>query len=385
LGGKLIKNVSILSSAPLYPNKSGGYLRILNIAKLASMVTNASIFAVDEKVEYHGQIEGINLCQSKKYKGALDKLIYQYNGLQSSNFAFRTPKEAFNNLERSLIQIEGPYFYNLLKKKKINNYILDEHNVYWEFFNFPSYSIKEKVYNKISCNRDKEIEVNAIKNATHTLVCSERDKTKILEEIPEAKEQISVIPNCVCFNEYDSYKKNHEKYEDGVIRILFMGSLIYGPNIDAVTLICTKIAPHFKNDIKFIIIGMNPPSLNYPENVELLGYVDDIKSYLLNSDICISPLRYGSGTRFKILEYMAMGKPVISTSKGAEGIDYTNGTNIIIEDNIDEYPRIISEIIENKKMLFSIGKSAEVLVHRKYDWVIYKDELQKVYEYASKN
>lgn len=383
MGGKLIKNVNILSSAPLYPNKSGGYLRILNIAKLASMVTNTSVFAVDEKVEYRGKIEGVSLCQSKKYKGTLDKLVYQFNGLQSNDYAFRTPKEAFNNLEKSLIQIEGPYFYNLLKKKKINNYILDEHNVYWEFFDFPSYNLKERIYNKISCNRDKKIEINAIKNATHTLVCSERDKAKILEELPEAEDRISVVPNCVCFNEYESYRKTHEKEEDGVIRILFMGSLTYGPNIDAVTLICTKIAPRFKNDVKFTIIGMNPPSLNYPKNVELLGYVDDIKTYLLNSDICISPLRYGSGTRFKILEYMAMGKPIISTSKGAEGIDYTNGKDIIIEDSIDEYPRIISEMLENKKMSLSIGRSAEALVRQEYDWSAYKNKLKKIYVKAS--
>ena len=245
-----------------------------------------------------------------------------------------------------------------------------------------AYNLKEKIYNSVSCKRDKKIEINAIKNATHTLVCSERDKSKILEEIPEAEENISIIPNCVCFNEYDYYKKNYTRDKNGMLQILFMGSLNYGPNIDAVSLICTKIAPNFKKDIKFIIIGRNPPSFDYPENVEVLGYVDDVKKYLLDSDICICPLRYGSGTRFKILEYMAMGKPVISTFKGAEGIDYTNGVNIIIEDNIDEYPIIISELLGNKKRLSSIGKNAEILVQEKYDWILYKDTLRQIYEKA---
>lgn len=379
----MIKHVNILSSNPLYPNKSGGYLRILNIAKLASSITDVSLFAVDENIEYYGKIEGINLHQSKKYYGKLDKLRHYYAGLTSNNYSLRTPKEAFSDHKNSLIQIEGPYFYNLLKRQKITNYILNEHNVYWELFSFPSYNLKEKVYNIMSYKRDKEIEVNAIKNAIHTLVCSERDKSKILEEVPEAEENISIIPNCVCFSEYDHYKKNHKRDENEVLQILFMGSLTYGPNIDAVSLICTKIAPTFKNNIKFVVIGRNPPSFDYPENVEVLGYVDDVKKYLLNSDICICPLRYGSGTRFKILEYMAMGKPVISTFKGAEGIDYTNGVNIIIEDDIDEYPVIISKLLENKKMLSSIGTNAETLVQKKYDWVLYKDTLRQIYENAS--
>ena len=133
----MIKPVNILSSTSLYPSKSGGYLRILNIAKLASSITDVSMFAVDENIEYYGKTEGINLYQSKKYNGKLDKLGYYYTGLTSNNYSFRTPEEAFSNCGNSLIQIEGPYFYNLLKKKKIKNYILDEHNVYWEFFSFP--------------------------------------------------------------------------------------------------------------------------------------------------------------------------------------------------------------------------------------------------------
>lgn len=341
------------------------------------------MFAVDENIEYYGKTENINLYQSKKYNGKLDKLRYYYSGLTSNNYNFRAPEEAFSNHGNILIQMEGPYFYNLLKKKKITNYVLDEHNVYWEFFDFPAYNLKGKIYNSVSYKRDKKIEINAIRNATHTLVCSERDKSKILEEIPEVEDNISIIPNCVCFHEYDHYKKNHKRDENEILQILFMGSLNYGPNIDAVSLICTKIAPKFKNNIKFIIIGRNPPSFNYPENVEVLGYVDDVKKYLLDSDICICPLRYGSGTRFKILEYMAMGKPVISTCKGAEGIDYKNGVDIIIEDNLDEYPTIISELLENRKKLSSIGKNAEILVRKKYDWVLYKDDLQDIYERAS--
>ena len=154
----------------------------------------------------------------------------------------------------------------------------------------------------------------------------------------------------------------------------------YFPNSDAVQLICTKIAPKLDDKIRFIIIGKEPPTIRKPKNVDFLGYVDDVKRYIRKSDICIAPLRYGSGTRLKILEYMALGKPVISTSKGAEGLEYINSVNMIIEDNIDSFPERILELIEKKSKRDEIGKNARQLIEEKYDWDIYKEKLVRIYE-----
>ena len=170
---------------------------------------------------------------------------------------------------------------------------------------FPSFDLKTKLYNTLALNRNKLLEINALKKASHILVCSERDKQIIIQELPETNDKITIIPNCIDFSEYENYLINNsiEKSEtkDGNC-ILFMGLLSYPPNRDAVFSICNKIAPYFENNIKFIIIGKNPPKIRKPDNVEFLGYVDDLKEYILNSDICIAPLRYGSGTRFKILD-----------------------------------------------------------------------------------
>jgi len=76
---------------------------------------------------------------------------------------------------------------------------------------------------------------------------------------------------------------------------------------------------------------------------------------------------------------MAMGKPVISTSKGAEGIDYTSGTNIIIEDDIDLFSDRIIELLTYPKKAFSIGAHARSLIRDKYNWEIYKKELITIY------
>lgn len=144
--------------------------------------------------------------------------------------------------------------------------------------------------------------------------------------------------------------------------VLFVGLLTYAPNVDALYTICNKIAPNFGNDVKF------------------LGYVDDVKKYILESDICMAPLRYGSGTRFKILEYMAMGKPVISTAKGVEGVDYIPNKDVIIEDNIDAFSERIQELLEDKRKREDIGENAMELIKQKYDWKIYQKTLHGIYD-----
>ena len=381
----MFDELHILYPSRIYPEKSGGYLRTFNIARLVSeKFSKTYILAMDENIEYNGEVDGIYIIQEKKYPNVKDKVKYYIEGLFSRDFSLKSPDKAFYNKNNKLLQIEGPFFYNLLKKKGIKNYVLDEHNVYWELLTFPAFNFKYRIYNRLTFKRDKLIEIKALQNAAHVLVCSERDKQTILREVPDVNEKITVVPNCVDFSEYKNYLKYNEmrekENENEAFYVLFVGSFAYSPNIDALHIICNKIAPSFGNEVKFIIIGMNPPDITRQKNVKFLGYVDDVKKYILDSDICIAPLRYGSGTRFKILEYMAMGKPVISTTKGAEGIDYIPNKDIVIEDNIDAFIERIQELLKNKRKREDIGENAMELIKQKYDWKIYQKTLLGVYE-----
>lgn len=379
----MFEELHILHPNRIYPEKSGGYLRTFNIAKLLSKkFSKTCIFAVDENVTYNNKIDEIYLIQEKKYSNIIDKMAYYWRGLFSRNFSLKSPERAFYNKNNALFQIEDPLFYNLLKKKNIKKYVLDEHNVNWELLTFPTFNFKYKIYNRLTFARNKSIEIKAIRDATHILVCSKRDKQAILQEVPEVANKVTIIPNCVDFSEYESYLRNMNMTyrEKESLYVLFVGSLTHPPNIDALHIICNKIAPSFGSEVKFIIVGRNPPNITRQKNVKFLGYVEDVKRYLLESDICIAPLRYGSGTRLKILEYMAMGKPVISTTKGAEGIDYTPNKDIIIEDNVEAFTERIKELSVDKRKRDDIGKNAMKLIKEKYDWKIYRKTLHSVYD-----
>ena len=379
----MFNELRILYQSRIYPDGlSGSYLRTFNIAKLLIKKFNKiTVFSSDKINSYNGIIDGIFVIQGRhRHPNSSKKLLNHYYKLISNSYTLYTLDSAFTNMQNSLFQIESPYYYNLLKKKGIDKYILNEHNVNWELMRIPSPNMKMEFYNKLMFDRNVDIEIKAIQHASHVLVCSEQDRQKILSRIPEMDGSITIIPNCININNYIDYEMTGGNKEDNVFHILFIGSLSYFPNTDAVYSICTKIAPEFTNEFKFIIIGKNPPIFDKPKNVYFLGFVEDIRKYIYEADICIAPLRYGSGTRLKIIEYMAMGKPVISTSKGAEGIDYINGENIIIEDDIDMFPERILELIGKKQKIQEIGKRAQQLIELKYDCNLFQEKLIHIYE-----
>jgi glycosyltransferase involved in cell wall biosynthesis len=371
----------ILHRKGIYPNTSGGSMRTLNIARLAGETfSRTTVFSMDNSADYDGIIEGINVVQEKELHSVSDMFRYYSQAITAKELMVPYTKRAFENPKNVLFQIEDPLLYPLLKKKGISQFILDEHNVNWEMFATPQPDLKKQIYAKIAFRRDKENEKTALQQATYVICCSYRDREILVNEIPEIADRISVIPNCVNLNDYPPVHQSGFHERDG--HILFVGTLSHPPNTDAVKLICRTIAPTSPKNYQFTIAGKNPPSIAHPGNVQFTGYVADIRVIIAEADICIAPIRSGSGTRLKILEYMAMGKPVIATSKGAEGIEYTDGLNIIIEDTIEKYPEVIQALLDDEMRRSTLGREAVKLIKEKYDWDLYRKPLEKIYRDA---
>jgi glycosyltransferase involved in cell wall biosynthesis len=356
-------------------------MRTLNLARLTRDIFNdTTVFSMDNRVDYEGYIDGIRIVQEKELHSVSDLVKYYSRAITAKELIVPYTKRAFENLENVLFQIEDPLLYPLLKKERISRFILDEHNVNWDMFSLPQSDLKKRIYAKIAYRRDMENEKQALLHAVHILCCSIRDRDTLVGEVPEIKGKISVIPNCVNIRDYDTACLTTGLKDNPVNKkqVLFVGTLSHQPNADAVRLICKVIAPHCP-DCVFIIIGKNPPEIPYPDNVKLLGYVPDVRPLMAGADIRIAPIRSGSGTRLKILEYMAMGKPVISTSKGAEGIEYMDGLNIVIEDEIGKYPKIIQQLIDDDKKCSALGRESVKLIREKYDWELYRKPLERIF------
>ncbi|AKB17635.1 glycosyltransferase family 4 protein [Methanosarcina sp. WH1] len=222
--------------------------------------------------------------------------------------------------------------------------------------------------------RFKEHELDMIQKFDHLFVVSDIDKSVFMANgIPEDK--IDIIPNGVDCSSFNISKFHGE---DKLIHpnILFMGKLSYQPNIIGIKNYLKYIHPLIKNkisNIKLYIIGKECPDwlIKYSrtdDSVEVIGFVEDVKPYIFGSDVCIAPLTSGSGTRLKILEYMAMSKPVVSTTIGAEGLEVENNKNILIADIWNEFADRIIEVLNDKELATTIGNNSRKLVEDKYDW-----------------
>jgi tetratricopeptide (TPR) repeat protein len=159
-------------------------------------------------------------------------------------------------------------------------------------------------------------------------------------------------------------------------KILYMGTMVYYPNIDAILYFVEQIFPKLKqqnNQIHFCIAGNEPPdlikNLAIPDsNIEVIANPKDMSEIAKECTISIVPLRLGGGTRLKILHSMAMGLPVVSTSLGCEGLEVIDGIHLLIRDEPEEFARAILQLYNDASLRNELRKNGRNLVEKKYDW-----------------
>jgi sugar transferase (PEP-CTERM/EpsH1 system associated) len=157
--------------------------------------------------------------------------------------------------------------------------------------------------------------------------------------------------------------------------LLFTGVMDYKPNIDAVSWLAGKVwfrLLELYPNIRLIISGMNPTpavrKLSEIQGIEVTGFVEDILPYYHKSDIFVAPLQIARGVQNKILQAMASGLPVISSSMGAEGINCESGTHILIADTPDQFIQHLNALVNEPEFRNSLISHARKLVEEQYSW-----------------
>jgi glycosyltransferase involved in cell wall biosynthesis len=148
------------------------------------------------------------------------------------------------------------------------------------------------------------------------------------------------------------------------------------PNIEGVHWFATEILPRIRREmpeVRFTIVGRNPaPSIWHlaqpEEGVEVTGTVPDVRPYLIEGDVMVVPLKSGGGTRIKILEAMAAGIPIISTTVGAEGLGLTPGKEIVIADDPADFAREALQLLSGPRIASELAKRARERVISLNDW-----------------
>lgn len=226
--------------------------------------------------------------------------------------------------------------------------------------------IKKLAY-RMEAAKMKRYERRVLVRFHHVIAVSENDREQMHAMEPSCT--ITTVPTGVDTGQYPVAPPANSNPS----KIVFTGSMDWEPNLDAVTYFCADIFPRILVEYPsalFQIVGRNPhPRVKKlaSKNVQVTGTVPSVAEYLREATLVIVPLRIGGGTRLKIFEAMAMGKAVISTSVGAEGLDVQSGHHLILADDPTAFADAILALIRDGSLRQQYEHAAAKLAAQ-YDW-----------------
>jgi polysaccharide biosynthesis protein PslH len=256
--------------------------------------------------------------------------------------------------------------------EKLPALVVDSHNIDYDLarqYARNGRSLVRRLYASANWRKLRREELGTYRDADGVYLCSAADQRRLLKEVPEAR--TAVIPNAANVEYYQP--RPADPPPDGRT-VVFFGLLDYVPNIDGVIHFVQDIWPRIAEahpEARCKIIGGRPPpsllALAGPR-VELTGFVSDLRPHLAAAAAVVVPLRLGGGTRLKIVEAMAMGKAIVSTTLGAEGIEAVPGRDVLIENEPTAFAEAVNRLLASPSLAARIGQSARQLAVERYAW-----------------
>lgn len=282
-----------------------------------------------------------------------------------------------------IVQFEHLHMAQYLSLFKNTRAILAMHNIdstIAERYYREEKNVFKKAYASLQWKKLRKYESVMYTKFGICLTVSEKDKERLKQISPETN--AAVIPNGVDTTYFDLSTEVSEPNS-----LIFTGMMNWLPNVDAMLYFHKHIFPLIEKDIadvKLYIVGRNPlaklKELGKEHNIVVTGAVDDIRPYVRRSSVVIVPLRIGGGTRLKILEAMSMGKPVVSTSIGCEGLEVVHRENIIVADTPSEFATNIIALLKGNIPISQFGENGRNLVCERYEWKKIGQQLCCVYK-----
>ena len=261
--------------------------------------------------------------------------------------------------------------------------VLVNHNVesmrLYRWFQNESDLLK-KAYLGMQWGKLRSFERSSMSKFDCCVVVSEADK-RMLRKMG-VNNRLFVVPNGT---DTDFFKPTARKMNKNVV--LWVGHMDVHTNKDAVLYFWGEIYPIIRKQhphAQMTFVGTAPPkeivrATKMDGQIKVTGFVDDIRPYVHEAAVMVVPIRIGSGTRLKILDAMAMGKAIVSTSIGGEGLNVSHGQNILIADHPEDFAHKVIELLKNEKMRLNLGNNARSLA-KTYDWELIREQQEMVYQ-----
>jgi polysaccharide biosynthesis protein PslH len=376
--------LDVLVVAPYlpYPPWFGGAARIFHLLRVLAREHRITLLAFASPAERDMARPLWDLCTAihtvQHPVGARWRRLYQARSLVGSAYFYyayhsrqmaRALHAMLAHQTFDVVQVEFSQMgYYRLPPTAVR--ILDEHNVehrllerIWRHERDPL----RRIYSSVQARKFRRDELAACRRADAVLTTSLDDRDVLapcLEATP-----IRVVPNGV-----DTEFFRPGGGQEDPVGLLFTGAMNYAPNADGVLHFCSEILPAIHASIpetSLAVVGRNPPARIQSlgtDKIAITGTVRDVRPWMDRAAVFVVPLRVGGGTRLKILEAMACGRAVVSTSLGCEGLDVTNEDDILIADTPMAFANAVVRCLRDPGLRRRLGARGRALVEGRYRW-----------------
>ncbi len=237
-------------------------------------------------------------------------------------------------------------------------------------------------YSFLQWQRLRQFERRAIRAADATLCVSAQDQHALRRLDDRAS--VHVIPNGINIADYTNWMAAPARASHPTV--VFTGKMDFRPNVNAMLWFWRAIWPLVRQahpHARLLVVGQKPSPrlapLRHDPSVTLTGEVEDARPYIAQADVYVAPLLAGGGTRFKLLEAMAMRKAIVTTSLGCEGFEVSSGRELIIADSAAEFASAVSDLLRSSLRRQELGERAYRFVSSAWDWSMIIPRLEEVY------
>ncbi len=220
-----------------------------------------------------------------------------------------------------------------------------------------------------------DFERAAAASASAALLVSEEEAALFRRLAPEVAEKVHALGNGVDLAYFDPGADLPSPYEGEGPHLVFTGAMDYWPNVDAVVWFAEKVLPTLRQrrpGLIFHIVGSRPAervrALARAGGVHVTGTVPDIRPWIRHADVAVAPMRIARGIQNKVLEAMAMARPVVVSPMGAEGIEAADGREWRVAESADAFAGAVDELLAHPDRAAAMGRAARARVEADYGW-----------------
>lgn len=387
-----MQNVLVLCSQCPYPPSDGAKLRLYNTAKILSRRYSVDLLIVQNEAD-EDALSYLRTEFNRVVPFSHSKV--QFYGNVAKGALSRQPVRAnyytFADVNRWLDEHQDTYdlvFANYLNtteyvRERDVTKVVDLVDAMSENYlqrageaNDENY-LKRQLY-RMEGRQLRRYERTVIQSFDHSFVTTAVDARTMTETRSDSK--LTVVPNGVR-EEFLSrpLDENHDSSKNPCL--VFLGRMDYFPNEDAVRYFVSEVFPSVRDrhpEAEFFIVGSHPSErvreLGSRPNVTVTGFVTSPVEYLSKADVVVAPMRFGTGIQNKVLEAMALGKSVVTTPLGTEGIDGDDDTHFVVAEDAPGFIDAVSSLLDSPEERTDLGRNARALVEKQYSW----DEISSV-------